>query len=395
MGKTYNSIRRFCAVIVGIVFFVAGMLKVMDPVGAGLVVEEYFKFFHVQFLAFAAKWTAFLLALLECAVGILLLAGIRRQAVALLTSIVLGFFTIITLILMIFNPSMECGCFGEAIHLTPLETFLKNLLLCFLCVVAFLPAGEYGEPRKSKGVAACAIALLVLVFSIYSQMTIPMRDFTDFAPGAELLAAQGNGSDQIEDYVSAFVYEKNGKEGSFTLDKLPDSTWTFVRVDTYSRSFLEDESAVPVLSISDLSGENVDSIAAEGPLMIASVYDPDKMSTRRWSRVYGALSAAASHGMKTLLLVSSVEDVPQEIVGSAYSADRKILLTLNRSNGGRTFVNDGEIISKWAWRSRFDDKSLDKLLKRNATESRMMYSTKGRLTFQIMLLYSISVLLLV
>ena len=43
-------VRRISAIIIGFVFFVAGLLKLMDPVGAGLVVEEYFKFLHLGFL---------------------------------------------------------------------------------------------------------------------------------------------------------------------------------------------------------------------------------------------------------------------------------------------------------------------------------------------------------
>lgn len=33
-----NKVRRLCAVIVGLVFFVAGILKLMDPVGSMLIV---------------------------------------------------------------------------------------------------------------------------------------------------------------------------------------------------------------------------------------------------------------------------------------------------------------------------------------------------------------------
>ena len=50
MKDIWYVARRICAVIVGTVLFVAGSLKLMDPVGAGLVVSEYFKFFHLYFI---------------------------------------------------------------------------------------------------------------------------------------------------------------------------------------------------------------------------------------------------------------------------------------------------------------------------------------------------------
>ena len=40
-------IRRISAVIIGFVLFLSGVLKLMDPVGATLVMEEYFKFLHL------------------------------------------------------------------------------------------------------------------------------------------------------------------------------------------------------------------------------------------------------------------------------------------------------------------------------------------------------------
>ena len=43
-------IRRISAVLIGFVFFLSGILKLMDPVGAKLVVEEYLKFLHLGFL---------------------------------------------------------------------------------------------------------------------------------------------------------------------------------------------------------------------------------------------------------------------------------------------------------------------------------------------------------
>ena len=47
-------LKRFCGYIVGFVFFVSGFLKLMDPVGAGLVVDEYYSFMHIGFLTFSS-----------------------------------------------------------------------------------------------------------------------------------------------------------------------------------------------------------------------------------------------------------------------------------------------------------------------------------------------------
>ena len=147
MKGFHSGLRRFCSVLLGMVYFIAGMLKLMDPVGSGLVVDEYLEFLHLGGLSFASKALGVTLALVETLTGAALIAGVWRRQVAALASILTAGFTALTLLLVIFNPEMDCGCFGEAIHLTHMQTFLKNVLLCLLCAGAFLPVNYYGWTR--------------------------------------------------------------------------------------------------------------------------------------------------------------------------------------------------------------------------------------------------------
>ena len=50
--------KRFCGFATGFVFFISGILKLMDPVGAGLVMKEYLDFLHIGFLSGIAKHLA-------------------------------------------------------------------------------------------------------------------------------------------------------------------------------------------------------------------------------------------------------------------------------------------------------------------------------------------------
>ena len=78
-------IRRISAVIVGFTFFIAGLLKLMDPVGAGLVVDEYLKFLHLGFLRFASDFLGSAAALCETVIGIALITGVWRKVTAWIT----------------------------------------------------------------------------------------------------------------------------------------------------------------------------------------------------------------------------------------------------------------------------------------------------------------------
>ena len=118
MTKTWYRIRKICSILIGIVFFIAGISKLMDPVGAGLVVGEYFKFFHLGFLNFASQGVGVTMALLETLMGAALITSVFRKLTAILSSVMTAFFTLLTLILLIFNPPMDCGCFGEVVELS-------------------------------------------------------------------------------------------------------------------------------------------------------------------------------------------------------------------------------------------------------------------------------------
>ena len=365
MKGFHIGLRRLCSVLLGLVFFIAGMLKLMDPVGSGLVVEEYLEFFHVGGLAFAAKWIGVILALVETLTGAALIAGVWRRQVAAITSILTLGFTFLTLLLVIFNPEMDCGCFGEAVHLTHMQTFLKNLFLCLLCAGAFLPVRDYGRTRKSKAIAFCLVAVTVILFTVMSLISVPLMDFTEFAPGASLAAdadeefvdsgiSLGGENDTKQEYY--VIYEKNGQEGAFTLDNLPDSTWTFVRVENLETSISDYEQSVPVFYISDSEGNYHNELLTEGKVMVLAR-----------------------------------EPVPGL---DAYMSDFKKIITFNRSNGGATYLADGEIICKWPLRKLPDAEELSKVVSRNPMEQLVGRSSRRRIAFQGVVLYSLALLLI-
>ena len=343
MKKAHQRLRRFCAILIGLVFLASGLLKLMDPVGTGLIVSEYFKFFHLGFLQGAAKAFGMVLSLVEAITGAALLTGVHRKITAFITSLLIIFFTIITLILWIANPEMDCGCFGEAVHLTHGQTLLKNLVLLALALIAFLPFRNFGIPRKGK-YAAFLLAVPSLIFALwYSHRHLPMVDFTEFAPGCELLASLDNDYQAMDGKVPTFIYERDGQRGSFTLDNLPDSTWTFIAVDTLTRSGLYKRSEHPVLSFRDEAGTYQDELAVLDRVVVFSVYDPDDAP---WDRIRAQKADAASCGATPLVLTVPGEGIPQDLV--VYYADFKPLITLNRSNGGASYFNEGELISKWS-----------------------------------------------
>ncbi|MBO5708453.1 MAG: hypothetical protein J6S01_03865, partial [Bacteroidales bacterium] len=159
-----QRLKRFCGYIAGFVFFIGGLLKLVDPVGAGLVMDSYFDFLHLGFLSPSAKFFGVVFALVETVVGAGLITGVWRKVSGVIALVLQIFFTVLTALLVIFNPEMDCGCFGEAVEMTHMQTFLKNIILLALLLAYALPLKNIGKPKKKKYVSFGVVTLSVVAF---------------------------------------------------------------------------------------------------------------------------------------------------------------------------------------------------------------------------------------
>lgn len=393
MKRGYNVFRRFCAFVLGAVFLISGILKLMDPVGSEFIMKSYFNFLHIGFMDFSAKFFGVAFALTEAVLGAALMSGVWRKVVGIAVVALTTFFTLLTLVLLIFNPVMDCGCFGEAIHLTHLQTFVKNVILCALCCGAFIPMRELDRPVKVKYVSFALTACSLVALLIYSLVALPLKDYTAFHPGAMLQAAA---DEQYKDFSEPeFIYEKDGVTQAFSLDALPDSSWNFVD----SRIRQDDFAAGTVLTLTDDAGEYCDSLATKGNVLVVSAYR--KLSAGRIEGIESLVADARAAGVTPIVLVPS-DDVLAAASekhaaledGLVYYSDYKTLATLNRSNGGATWISDGQIVRKWSYTLRPSSEKLSAALAEDPTALALETQSKGSLALQSFLLYIFAVLLL-
>lgn len=402
MNYLLLRMKRFCGFIAGFVFFIAGIFKLLDPVGAGLVMKEYMDFLHVGFLSGIAKPAAAMLAFLETLIGTALVTGIWRRLTAAFALAFQVFFTILTLAMVIFNPEMDCGCFGEAIHLTHLETFIKNVVLLLLIAAFAFPFRHLGGPKKHKYVSFGIVTMSVLAFSVHAWINIPFVDYTAFKPAVALQAGSAFGSTSEDAYDAVFIYEKGGEFKEFSLDELPDSTWNFIETKTVAKD--ASESGTVPLSFYDAEGEYQDTLAVRGKVMVMSIYD---VNTRDavWNKAAEFLTLAKEEGFRPLLLVSStyedmsivyseLPEIAPVLEESLYFSDYKTLITMNRSNGGVTYFSDGYLVRKWSSRGCPDQEELIEIYNGDDTETIIGSDANRSLAFQGFLLYVFAVMLL-
>lgn len=356
MNRHYQRLRRFCALLIGIVFVLSGSFKLMDPVGTSLVTGEYLAFFHLNFLKWAAMPTAIVLALLETTLGIALMSGVFRRVTAIACFTLCTFFTLLTAILAIFNPTMDCGCFGDVIPLTHIQSLVKNLVLLALCCLAFIPFRDYGIPRRIKWVSSSLALISSLALLVYSLLALPFKDYTSLRPGTRLTASLEESESAV--FQAVYIYGKDGVEQAFTLDdELPDSTWTFLRSETAAPHEESVPLSIRVPSESDFSGAGggygnaavyadslvsvyADSLAATGNVLIISTYRGSEQLKPAAKALLEDFAAAGGTSLHLCLRQPADE--------FSYMGDRRSILALNRSNGGATFIQDGIVIRKWS-----------------------------------------------
>ena len=320
-------LRGLCRVLFALTFILSGILKLLDPVGTGLIVHEYLSFMHLDFLDSGAIVLGIALATLEFLIGICVLSGLRLRIVAWVALILTAFFTVLTFYLMRFNPISDCGCFGEAIHLTNTQTFIKNVVLLVLAILIFLGRKRATRvaPAPLEWVFIALFALVGLSVALRALATIPQVDFTAYRVGSSLDELAQENQARFE---TTFIYTKDGHTEEFTLDNLPDDSWTYL-----------DSKTVQLGGSTRMAQVDFTLDQMEGPVLAVSVHHPDALRAENVERIEAFRTAALAAGIQTVVYG------PTE---TYETADWKSLLTLNRSNGGAVYFNDGTIVAKWA-----------------------------------------------
>lgn len=379
-----------CAVIAGIVFIISGLLKLLDPIGTGFIMTEYFNFLHISFLSPLSVPLGIAVSALEVILGGMMAIRFRMKQVAFLNMLMISLYTILTLVLMIFNPPMDCGCFGEAIHLTHSQTFFKNLILLVMVLLPYVYSDSVSShaPWWRNAYRLSLLGISVVVTPLMSLLYRPFIDFTDYRPSA-VIATSEESSASLSGTVS-FIYEKDGRSEEFMLDNLPDSTWTYVGTVT---SDLKIESTHVELPVKDSWGDYViDQLLVPGGNYLVSVHSPESFDESDWIgiREFAARAQAAGNAVSVILsgYQGQYDSLSRSLGMPLYYCDYKTLATLNRSNGGVTYVNTAArstIIEKWAFRM-MDSIDIDKVASSDP-ELMLMNATMRRSAFFQVLMF--------
>lgn len=353
-----RSLINICRFILSVVFIFSGFVKTIDPKGFAYKIEEYLIHFHLDELTagYIPLTLSVLLSVVEFLMGVYLFFGIRKRMTSLVVLLFMSIMTLLTCYIYYFNPVQDCGCFGDALVLSNGVTFVKNVLLLFGAVFLYRNRKLVFRivSERNQWLISIYSIFFILFFAAWSLYYLPVFDFRPFRIGADIpsmLAA----SKQVE-YDTEFILEKNGERRTFTLENYPDSTWTFV--DSKTRSLSKDSSTdvVSDFVIYDLlSGEDVtEEMLADTTYsfwLIAPEIDSSVMYSDVVNDVYDYCIDNQFHF--NCITASSLQETESwkqriELQCKTYSADKKLLQTIIRSDPGLLLVKDGVILGKWS-----------------------------------------------
>lgn len=249
---------------VGGVFIFSGFTKGVDPWGTCYKITDYMNALGLTEWTGTALFVAVALAVIEFVLGVTIAVGAYRRGGPILALILLLVMTPLTLWLAVTGAVPDCGCFGDALHLSNWATFGKNvlLLLGIIYLLAFNKAlrGVYG-PAVQWIVLALSFAFITAI-AYFGYFTQPLIDYRPYPEGTRLVSSTVEDSDESEeDFI--FIYSKNGEEHEFTIDSLPDEEdgWEFVTRyharRPHARVIMRNGNATGGIAITDEEGNDV------------------------------------------------------------------------------------------------------------------------------------------
>ena len=182
---------QICRFIVGIIFIISGFVKAVDPIGFGYKLEEYFApdVFNISFLHDLALPQATFFSIFEIMLGVFLLLGIFRKFTTWALLVLIVFFSFLTFYSAYFNAVTDCGCFGDALKLTPWHSFQKDIFLLILILIIFI-GQKHIKPFINNIKVNYGISVVALLICVWISFTgiqyLPLIDFRPYAVGKNI-----------------------------------------------------------------------------------------------------------------------------------------------------------------------------------------------------------------
>lgn len=347
-------------IVLGLTFILSGFVKAIDPLGTQYKIEDYLEALSLTGVlpSFITLGFSVAISAIEFTLGVLLFFAISRRVISKVTVVFMTIMTLITTWLFIANPISDCGCFGDAIHLTNGETLLKNIVMLIMAAaIAYKPRDMIRSLSNGNSTIVINYSVLfIILYAAYSLYMLPQFDFRPYHIGVNIEEGMKIPEDAPQpEFETTFLMKKNGQTKEFTLENYPDSTWEFVD----SKTIMVNEGFVPPIhdfSIQSLDGDEItDSIIQQKgyTFMLIAPY-LEKANDSNFGPIDQIYEYAEEYGYHFYCLTASGKQAIsrwQDLTGAEYpfyNTDAVTLKTIVRSNPGMLLLKDGTVIQKWS-----------------------------------------------
>lgn len=358
---------NFCRWFVGVLFIFSGLVKLNDPLGFSYKLDEYFSaaVLGLEFLQPFALPLSIFLVVFEVILGVMLLLGFQKKFTIWSLLLMILFFTFLTFYSAYFNKVTDCGCFGDAIPLTPWESFSKDVVLLFMILVLFVRQ-DLWNPAFAKVTAASIIvvsSVLCFLLGYHVLMHLPVLDFRAYKVGTDIETAMLKDPNEKDIYAYDWYFDQDGSEKIITTDGLPPEGYgAYTKVET---RVVQEAAPAKIHDFSivkdgeDFTQEFLD----KDKVALILIYDTARAEPGGMRQVNALTNNAKNAGYEVFILASNTESEINTLLDTYsielpfYITDGTQLKTAVRSTPSVLLLEKGVITGKSHWND-FEDLDL-------------------------------------
>jgi uncharacterized membrane protein YphA (DoxX/SURF4 family) len=352
--RIFTNIAR---ILVGALFVFSGFIKANDPLGFSYKLQEYFEVFNMNWMIPLSLFLAIFICIVEISVGFALLIGAYRKLTLWLLSLMMIFFTFLTFYSAYYNKVTSCGCFGDAIPLTPWQSFYKDIFLSILTLVLIGGRSNihalFGKMLEQVTMGLFIVA--AIAFPVYTYTHLPVIDFRPYKIGTNLYSAS---PEHIK--VKFFYKMKNKKTGKTEeFDHFPSDWAEWEQVSSRTEPLNKKVKAIEHFEMQNKNGDDHrdELLTLPGYSFILVEYDLDKSDKSVQGTVNDFAQLCKKNNVSFVALTtSSIEKINafKKDADAGYdfyiSPDDVPLKAMIRSNPGLVMLKDCVVTAKWPFR---------------------------------------------
>ncbi len=359
--KTISVLLLIVRIIVGVLFIFSGLVKANDPLGLSYKMQEFFEVWQMQSFNEYTLFFSLAMNTFEIVAGVAVLLGWRMNLFSWLLLLLIIFFTFLTGYAQFSGKIKTCGCFGDCIPLTALQSFIKDLVLLVLIIIIFVKRRVIRPFLSSaaNGLIILASVVFCIVLQWYVLKHLPIVDCLPYKEGNNIVEKMTIPEGAVADsFAINFKYLKDGKEVEFDMNSFPDdfdeSSYQFIERTQKLVRKGNATAAINDFSLRSMSGNDTTlAILNQGNAYVMVFLKNLSGARKGWEQNVEKIAAVSKELGVPIFVVSAMADRAQEQLRNVKNlnylqSDATVIKTAARENPTYIIMKQANILAKYA-----------------------------------------------